>query len=182
MIFRSKPGYMKTIFTAAAICLFIALSGYAQETCPRHTETAGRFSYCPPAGWVSKDPTSGTYKTFVTPDNATVRANLNMKDEVTSSTHNEYMAAALKILLADNPTKGADTRKVIGWTDFTTASNLRGSRMVYETEYKGLFLRTVQYIFDVPGKKLILTGTALESSKATTDPIFDGVAKTLRTF
>lgn len=172
---------MKKIFASAVLALFFSISAFAQATCTRHVEAAGRFSYCPPAGWVVRDPASGTpYKSFFTPDNATVRANFNVRDEATKMTNDEYMASALKYMLQDNEARGIEMRKVIGWTPFTTASKISGSRMVYETNYKGLNLRTVQFIFDFPGRKVLLTGTSLVMNKGTTDPIFDAVAKTLK--
>lgn len=181
-IFRNEKT-MKQILASAALLLYFAVTGLSQGTCTRHTETTGGFSYCPPAGWVTKISKADTpYTIFLTPEGAAVRANMNVKDEVTSLTHNEYMAAALKILLADNPSKGAEATKVIGWTDFTTDSRIPSSRMVYERLYNGVLLRTVQYVFELPGRKLILTGTGLESTKNTNDPIFDAVAKSMRTF
>jgi hypothetical protein len=143
-------------------------------------EAAGKFSYCPPEGWAAKDPPTGTYKLFSTLPAATTRGNLNFKDEATTFSNVEYMAAALKLMLADNPGKGAEATKLVGWTDFVTTSNLRGSRLVYETLRQGTPIRTIQYVLDLPGKKLILTGTALEASKDTTDKIFDTVAKTVK--
>jgi len=173
---------MKTIFTAVAICLFLAHSGYAQEPCTRHTEAAGRFSYCPPTGWGSKDSTSSPYKTFLSASGATPRANTNVREEATTLSHNDYVAAALKYLFAGQGTGNVQSVKVVGWTDFTTDSKLRGTRLVYETVYSGGLLHTVQYMFDRPGKKLIVTGTAGATDKAAADVIFDNMLKTLRTF
>lgn len=171
---------MKNVILFTGLIVLFAASAFAQAPCTRHVETAGKFSYCPPAGWIAKDPSNGTYKIYATLPGATPLANLNLKDEVTSISNSEYMAAALKLMLADNPAKGAEATKLIGWTDFATTSNVRGSRLVYETHYKGNQLRTIQYVFDAPGRKLILTGTALEGSKDITDKIFDTVAKTFR--
>ena len=86
--------------------------------------------------------------------------------------------AALRILLDGNEGRGDEVRKIIGWTEFKTASGLSGSRMVYEFVYKGISIRTIQIILDLPGKKLLITGTARVADKATTDQIFDAVATT----
>jgi len=161
--------------------LLFAISAIAQSTCTRHVESAGRFSYCPPAGWAVKDSASGgPYKSFFTPDGAAVRANMNVKESATTLALNDFMASELMILLADNETAGGDTRKIIGWTQFTTDSNIKGSRVVYETTYKGVLLRMVQYVLDFPGKKLVITGTALMSNKDTIAKVFDAVAKTVK--
>lgn len=172
---------MKNILISIAFVVLFATSALAQTTCTRHNEPTGRFSYCPPAGWVAKDSASGgPYKTFTTPPGSKMLANMNVKEEVTTASNNEYMAAALKIMLAGNPDKGAEATKVVGWTDFTTTSNIRGSKMIYETFYKGMQLRTVQYVFDLPGKKLLLTGTSLESDKDVTEWLFEAAAKSLK--
>ncbi len=171
---------MRKILISVAIVLFAAGSGLAQGTCARHTEAAGGFSYCPPAGWISKDSSSGGYKTFLTPTGSAAPANMNVKEEASSLSHNDYVAAALKLILEGNPDKGAEMMKIVGWSDFTTASNWRGSRLIYERLYKGTPLRTVQYVFDAPGKKLIFTGTAREADKEATDTLFDAAMKTLR--
>ena len=88
------------------------------------------------------------------------------------------MVASLRILLNGNEVRGEDVRKIIGWTEFKTASNISGSRMVYEFVYKGISMRTIQIVLDLPGKKLLITGTAQVADKATTDKIFDAVAVT----
>jgi hypothetical protein len=171
---------MKTIFTAFAIGVFMAFTADAQGTCTRHTEAAGRFSYCPPAGWLSKDSPTSPYKTFAAPQGVTPYGNMNIREEVSTASHNDYVAAALKYLLAGNPGKGVEATKLIAWTDFTTGSNLKGSRFVYETLYQGTPLSTTQFIFDWPGKKIIITFTARETDKVATEPVFDATAKTLK--
>jgi hypothetical protein len=172
---------MKHLIIFSIILLLFTLPAAAQTTCTRHTEPAGRFSYCPPAGWAPKDSASGgPYKTFTTPQGTTITANFNVKDEATTISNAEYMALALKLLLSGNEARGVDARKIIGWTDFTTDTNIKGSRMVYEMLYKGMQMRTVQYVLDLPGKKLLLTGTTLEQNKDTTDKIFDALAKTIK--
>jgi hypothetical protein len=90
------------------------------------------------------------------------------------------MVAALKFILAENPQKGSEARKLIGWTDFSVGTSLKGSKLIYETFYQGRLYRTVQYIFDRPGKKLIITGTSNEADKAATDVVFDNMVKTLK--
>jgi len=163
-----------------AIVFLFAAAGLAQGTCTRHTEPSGKFSYCPPAGWEPRDPKSGTFKIFVTPTGATFRANMNVKTETTDASHDRYMMAALQLLMKDNETKGDGATKMVGWTEFLTDSRLRGSRVIYELLYQGVMLRTVQYIFDMPGGKLILTGTGMLANKDATDKIFDGIAKSMR--
>ena len=155
---------MKKTLLSVAIILYVAAAGLAQGTCTRHVEASGGFSYCPPAGWVAKDSASGgPYKTFTAPPGSAMVGNMNVKEEATTVSHNDYLAAALKLLLADNPPTGTATKKIVGWTNFETASKTRGSRLTLEVTYGGRLLRTTQYIFDLPGKKLIFTGTALDA-------------------
>ena len=170
---------MKNAITSATLMLLFAAASFGQGTCTRHSEAAGGFSFCPPTGWTARDSQSGPYKSFFTPADSSVKANFNVKDEKTTVSHEVYMSAALQILLAGNDARGAEARKVIGWTKFRTDSNLTGSRMVYETIYQGMLIRTIQIILDLPGRKLLITGTALVTNKETTDPIFDAIGKTV---
>ena len=168
---------MKNLLLATCLILVSTLWGAAQ--CTRHVEKTGGFSYCAPDAWTPKDPRSGTYKTFMAPQGDPSRANLNWKDEVTSASHAEYLVSALKFLLAKNDP--AQQVMITEWEDFTTDARMKGTRMAYVVNYKGMTLRVVQYIFDRPGKKLLLTGTALDSYKTETDKLFDATARSIRT-
>ncbi|HEY6047367.1 MAG TPA: hypothetical protein VIU65_12235 [Pyrinomonadaceae bacterium] len=168
---------MKIIIPVALFILLSAFSTFAQTNCTRHVEPVGRFSFCPPEGWTAEVSPSSPYKTFFAPQDGT---NMNVKEERVTVSNSEYMAAALKLLLGDNESLGPEATKVVGWTDFTTTSNIHGSRMVYEKLYKGISLRIIQFVFDLPGRKLLLTGTGRESSKTLNDKIFDDVARSLK--
>jgi hypothetical protein len=170
---------MKKVIMSAAFILLLVVAWFAQETCTRHHEAAGGFSYCPPPGWSVRDSSTGPHKSFFTPSTSSFRANFNVKTETTSLGHDAYMSAALQTLLGGNESRGAEARKIIGWTKFRTDSNITGSRMEYETLYKGSLIRTIQIILDLPGKKLLITGTTFVADKDVTDKIFDGVARTL---
>ena len=172
---------MKKTLIFAAFILYVSGPALAQGTCSRHVEASGGFSYCPPPGWVAKDSVSGgPYKTFSAPPGSGIAANMNVKEEATTSSHNDYLAAALKLLLADNQLTGTASRKIVGWTNFETASKTRGSRLIYEVTHTGRLLRSTQYVFDLPGKKLIITGTSLDADKEAALRIFDEVMTSLR--
>lgn len=171
---------MKNLILFFCFIFLIASPATAQETCTRHTEPAGKFSYCPPAGWVSKD-SDRKYNTFLAPaaENS-FRSNLNFTDEATTISNSEFAAAGIKLILSGTMSEDLKAVKVVGWTDFVSTSNIKGSRVVYESFYKGHQVRTIQYILDLPGKKLTFTGTAADASKDATDKIFDAVAKTIK--
>jgi hypothetical protein len=169
---------MKKLLFLTSLVLIIAVNGLSQTPCKLYTEPAGKFSYCPPDGWVSQESVSGDgFKVWSTPGGSAVIANFKLSQEATSMSHNDYMAAALKILLGADP---AEPAKLVSWTSFTTDSHLAGSRIAHERSYTGLFLLTIQYILDVPGKKLILTFAVREPDKATIGPIAEAVAKSLK--
>lgn len=174
--------HMKNIIISVAfVFIFAASSALAQTACTRHNEPAGKFSYCPPSGWVAKTSTSGgPYKTFTTQPGSKLIANMNVKEEKSTVSNSVYMAAALKLMLAGNSAKVSEAVKVVGWTDFVTTSNIRGSKMIYETSYQGIQLRTVQYVLDLPGKKLLFTGTSRESDKDVTESLFEAAVKSLK--
>ena len=172
---------MRKLLLAVAVILYVAAVGLAQNPCTRHVEASGGFSYCSPPGWVAKDSVSGgPYKTFSAPPGSALIGNMNVKEEATTTSHNDYLAAALKLLLADNPATGPASRKVVGWANFETASKMRGSRLQVEVTHQGRLLRSTQYIFDLPGKKLIFTGTSLDADRDAALKIFDEVITSLR--
>jgi len=109
-------------------------------------------------------------------------ANLNVKDGMTNASNDEVVVAALIALFAENEKPGPEAKKIslVGLTKVSTISGLKGSRIVLQTEYKGWLIRTIQFLIDLPDRKLILTGTSLVSDKSTIDPLFDGVARSVK--
>jgi len=173
---------MKDAILSLTILLFITVSGYSQ-TCTRHVETSGRFSYCPPSGWISKPSSSGgPYKKFVSPESLAPVGNINIKDEVTSLSHNDYIANAVKLLLKDNKAKADGAIKIVEWTDFVTDSKIRGSRLVYETSLEGIKVRIFQFVLDLRGRKLIVTGGTAQEYQAEAEPLITATVKSLRTY
>src|SRR5687767_12024700 len=111
---------MKRIIILTAVVLVSAFAVSGQTTCTRHIEASGGFSYCPPPGWSPRDSPSSPYKSFFAPASGTLKANMNVRTEATSITHDAYMGAALRHLLEGNEARGPEARKIVGWTKFTT--------------------------------------------------------------
>lgn len=163
-----------------SLTLAVAAITQAQTNCVRHEEPTGGFTYCPPSGWVPKDPARGPYKTFSAPSTTAIRgANFNVKEDPSTQLHKQYVDASVRTV-SDSGSTQANAKTLVSRTPFATVSKIRGTRLVFEWSLQGVAVRSVQYVFDLPGKKLIITGTARAGDANVTDPIFDGVASSLK--
>jgi hypothetical protein len=154
-------------------------SGLAQETCKRDVEPG--FSVCVPDGWSVETKADQKFKSFFAPAAETFTTNINFRDDASSASLTSYVADSIKQILSNPPTIAATSIKLVGWTDFATASGLSGNRVAFETEYKGLLVRTVQYYLEAgQNRKLIVTGTCLVKDKVTFDSVFERAAKSFR--
>jgi len=163
------------------LSLIAISSGLAQETCKRDVEPQGGFSLCVPEGWSVETKPDQKFKLFFAPAAETFTANINLKDDASSASLTSYVGDSIKLVLSNPPKIGAASIKLVGWTDFATASGLNGNKAVFETEYKGLLIRTIQYYLEAgQNHKVIVTGTCLLKDKDTFDSVFDRTAKSLR--
>ena len=164
-----------------ALLLVAVAVGLAQETCKRDIEPQGGFSLCVPDGWSVETREGQKFKILFAPAAETFTANINVKDDESSASLTSYVGGSIKEILANPPSIAATSIKLVGWTDFATASGLAGNKAVFETEYKGLLIRTVQYYLD-DGKnhKFIVTGTCLVKDKDHFDGVFERAAKSFR--
>lgn len=161
------------------LSLIAISSGLAQETCKRDVEPG--FSLCVPEGWTVETKPDQKFKVFFAPAAETFTANINLSDDASSASLTSYVADSIKKILSNPPNIAATSIKLVGWTDFATASGLNGNKAIFETEYKGLLIRTIQYYFnDAQNHKLLVTGTCLVKDKDTFDSVFERAAKSLR--
>lgn len=157
-----------------------ALSALAQP-CTRHTEAQGGFSICIPDGWAAKAQQGEGFQMLYGQPADGFTPNLNFKEEMSNLELSDYVAAGVKNILASKEKIGATSIDVQGQSDFLTDAGLRGSRVVFLSEYKGHWVRTIQYLFaSSPGRKLIVTGTGLEKNKEVFDHVFDRAVKSFR--
>lgn len=172
---------MKRLLVAILFVFVLAQGNAAQDLCKRHAEPLGGFSFCPPDGWTLATKEGQKYKIVHGPRAQTFTPNINIKDEANAAPLADYVAASTRAILGNYQSIGASSIKVLEQSNFLTANRLAGIRVSFRTEYKGLFIRTLQYYFNAKdGRKLIITCTALEEDKATLDPLFDRAMKTFR--
>lgn len=172
---------MRRALLSSALVFVLALSGFAQQPCKRHIETAGGFSFCPPEGWTASEKPDPKYKSWFAPPVKNFVPNINFKDEANSAALADYVASALQYILANKDKMGADSIEILDQSGFVAASGLTGIRVAFRTHYKGLVIRTIQYYFSgKKGQKLIATATAPDADRETLDPVLDGAVKTLQ--
>lgn len=164
------------------ICVtLIAARGLAAQNCTRHVEPQGGFSICIPDGWTAQDSQNEKFKMLFGPRVDGFTPNTNFRDEVSTAPLSTYVAAGIKNILASTEKLGATSIELLGQSDFTTDSGMRGTRAVFQTLFKGAVIRTIQYYFDAGnGRKLIVTGTSLDKNKEVFDRFFDRNTKTFR--
>jgi hypothetical protein len=161
------------------LSLIAISSGLAQETCKRDVEPG--LSLCVPIGWSVETKADQKFKTFFAPPAETFTANINLRDDTSSASLKSYVDESIKLVLSNPPEIGAASIKLVGETDFATASGLNGNKVVFETEYKGLLIRTIQYYLEGgQNHKFIVTGTCLVKDKDTFDSVFERAAKSFQ--
>ncbi len=173
---------MKKMITILGFLFLLNLPLFAQEPCKRHIETAGKFSYCPPAGGVTQDSSGKFNELLGKPPEAAFIWHLNFGDEVTTISNSEFLAAGIKLIFSGEVDKNVKDTKLIYWKDFTTSTNIGGSKLIFESVLvkNGSSLITIQYVFDLPGRKLVMTATTTAANKESADKLFDAVAKSIQ--
>jgi hypothetical protein len=115
------------------------------------------------------------------PATETFTANINIKKEESSLLLSSYAGASIKKVLASSSTLGAASIKLGSWTDFSSTSGLAANKAVFEVEYKGLMITSVQYYFDSgSNQKFVFTGTCLLNDRDAFESIFERAAKSFR--
>ena len=172
---------MKRLLLAVALLLAFTSVGAAQGTCLRYLEPGAGFSLCPPDGWTIEEHAGEKYK-IMFGSGANFRPNINFKEQTSPATLAEYAELAKKLIVSkENIEKlGATTLVALGQSEFATTSGLSGIKIIFQTEFKGYLIRTIQYYFELKsGRKIIVTFTGMVADKETLDPIID---RSLRTF
>lgn len=174
---------MKKTLIAAVFLLAFAATGAGQGTCLRYLETGAGFSLCPPEGWTIAEKAGEKYKFMFGTAGNRFRPNINVKEQTSTATLAEYVELAQKLILSkDNIEKlGATSMEAVSKSEFATTSGLTGIKAEFQTVFKDLVIRTVQYYFELQGgRKVIVTFTGLGGDKQTLDPIIDRSLKTFR--
>jgi hypothetical protein len=166
------------LLIAIAICCSHRL---VAQSCTRHVEAQGGFSICIPDGWTAQTRDNEKYHMLFAPATENFAPNINFKDQQTTATLSDYVAASVQLILLSKEKLGADSVERLGQSDFATDSGMQGIRTVFQTVYKGFLVRTIQYFFDYGhGRKLIVTATGLDKNREMFDRVFDRAARSFR--
>jgi hypothetical protein len=173
---------MNKILATTVFVLALALSGFAQATCTRHTEIAGGYSFCPPAGWAVEESPGQKFKIVMGPVGNVFTPNINVQSSDSTIALSAYADAAVKAILESVGDKvvGASNIDLVSRTAFTTDSKLTGIKVVFRTNFQGIVIYSAQYMFDTGKGKLLVTGTSLESEKEANGKLFDAALKTFK--
>ena len=170
---------MRRLISVGVLAIGVAGSAAAQSPCTRNLESG--FSYCVPDGWRVAANADSKFKVVIAPASPGFTANINLADEQSALPLADVVAANIKDFL-DNPQKyGVTTVRVVSQAEFTTASGLRGFRVVFHLERGELKVRDISYMFKLEGtRKLTMTCMASESRIAEYEPICDRAVSTFR--
>lgn len=181
-----NPGNKMKLMTKTSLVFALLLTGVAlgqaQETWQRNVEPQGGFSLCVPEGWSIEAQKDDKFKMLFAPHNDTFTANINFKKADSALSAASFLMASIKDVFVSVPANyGTGGIKLVGWTDFTAAAGRTGSKLVFEVEYKGFLIRSVQYYFEGEGTdRFIITGTCLMKDADSFDHLFDRAAKSFQ--
>jgi hypothetical protein len=168
------------IVSIAAVILACAAYTAAQP-CTRHEEPDGGFSICIPEGWTVRETPTSKFKSLFAPKLDGFSPNINFRQELTSKTLTDYVSAGVALVMATKEKIGLTSIEPLGQSDFKTDSGLKGIRVIFKSDYKGIMVRTTQYYFDAGNdRKLVITATALDQHKAVFDVVFERAAKSFQ--
>jgi hypothetical protein len=154
--------------------LFTVSPLFAADVGKRHKETAGGFSFCPPQGWTIQSFPGLKYSIAAGPASNGFAPNINVVDEKAEMSLAAYVDANKKML-----SKAFKGYKEVGKSDFKTASGLKGSRLIVQSDQNGTPLRQTFYFFAGSGdKKLVATCSALARGGTELDDVFEASLKT----
>ncbi len=173
--------FMKKNLVILFFVLVFVVSGSSQEICTKYTPIGGGFSICLPDGWTNEAMDEGKYRMIVGTTINGFRTNLNFKDEAYTGSLKAYTDAGVAGVLKNGAVKsGAAAVTLKSRSDFVTSNGQTGIKVVFDVEYQGIQIISTQYYFDLPGKKLIMTFTTLESEIQLNGPIFDAAVRSFR--
>jgi hypothetical protein len=159
--------------------LFFGVPAVCQEKCRAHVESDAGFSFCPPRGWTEANDQKPIF--FRGPASEGFVPNFNMRTEASDSPLPVYLAATQRSILGHPERLGVSSIVLVEQTEFATRSPAAGFKVIYRSEYKGMIVRSLQYLFDgKSGQKVILTCTVLERDAKTFDQVCDAAARTFQ--
>jgi hypothetical protein len=169
---------MRRTLTAALVVLLglVFRVGAAEDAPQRHTEKAGGYSFVPPKGWKMMEFGGLKHKIAVGPAANGFAPNIVFVDEAFKGNLIDYVAGS-----KDGLKKAFKKFKEISETSLKTKDGAACVRFVIERDENGKQLRQSFYFFDLsPGRKLVVTCTALTDGGEKLDPAFEESMKTFR--
>ena len=137
--------------------------------------------FCPPEGWEIAEDSRLKFKTVIGPSSDGFTPNINVVEMNDPRSLSDFVSYAIKYYSARAKNLGATYIKMLNQSEVTTFSKQQGIKVAFQSENKGLSLRTTQYYFSEKGDgKLIITFTALEKDSKILEPVFDHTMKTFQ--
>jgi hypothetical protein len=116
---------MKKTLLVILVAVLFPLAAVAQETCQRHAEPKGGFSFCPPEGWAIKEDPKLEYKILIGPPSDDFAPNLIVTELKNFPLWLKDMVSVLTKESAEETAKrfGASEVGPLNQSEFITSSN-----------------------------------------------------------
>ncbi len=138
---------MKTLVLAALFTLAFSINGLAQK-CKEYSVPNGVFAFCPPEDWTAKKGQGDKGFEFKSPEVKGEFGGTLLVTEDRVDVDRETLAFGL--IKAQFASDGFENVRLMSARDFDSATGVKGTRLVFLSEIKGVRLVQIYVIFDGP--------------------------------
>ena len=173
---------MKTITLASFFILIVSINGFGQEKCKEYATTPNNaVAFCPPAGWVGRQPPGEKFSVFAnfTKEPTDEQLPISMIVVDRSAAPEQLEVAVFKMINSMfDPGKYTNMR-LVDIRDFQTTSGLKGSKFIFQYDEGSRHLRQTSYYFAGPKNVKLLFIVNSMLADAAVDSVTDTAMKTV---
>lgn len=157
------------------VALLMTAAGCDGESKRQYYESAGGFSFDPPAGWKVVEFPGFKYRICHGPDQNGFAPNVNVIDEAFEGTLASYADLTLQ-----NMQRVLTKARLLSREDFSTQDSEPAVKIVIENEQSGQMLRQAFFLIGSGDQKFVMTCTARADRGGQLDSAFDECARSFR--
>ena len=168
----------KSIITLSFLIIF-GFTVQAQDKCNRYSETSIGITFCAPTNWLIKKAEGEPYADIYGEARNGLAPNINVQAGPFKGTLSEATDSGISVVLKSKG-NGVTEIEVKSRSEFA-AANTKGFKVNYDSEVRGINIRSIQYFFSGKGDtKIVITATLLLSDVEKLESIIDESIKTLK--
>lgn len=170
--------FKKSIITLLLLIVF-GIQAHAQEKCNTYSEPSIGVTFCAPQNWLITKNEGGQYSKIFGERHQDFTPNINVNAVTYAASLSKTADEVVKDLLKTKGYGKASRIEVKSKIEF--AAETKGIKVVYDGEFNGLNVRTIQYFFKGLGNtKIAVTATLLLSDADTLEKLIDASINTLK--